>query len=148
MAEKTFIIRDYKSENYDSVIELWGKTGLGGVERGDNKNVIELSLDMGGKLLMMEDLETGEFIGTSWMTFDGRRLHLHHFGIDPQYQGRKFAKPLLKKSLSFAREKNVQIKLEVHKDNYKALGLYKKNHFKYLGDYRIFIIRDIGKIEL
>jgi ribosomal protein S18 acetylase RimI-like enzyme len=40
----------------------------------------------------------------------------------------------------------MHIKLEVHKDNVKALGLYKKAGFGYLGDYHVYIIRDISAI--
>ncbi|MEN8221882.1 MAG: hypothetical protein ABFR36_01375 [Acidobacteriota bacterium] len=55
--------------------------------RGDNLETIELSLKIGGKFIIMEDALKPGIIGTSWITFDGRRLHLHHFGIDPEYLG-------------------------------------------------------------
>jgi len=85
-----------------------------------------------------------EVIGSSWMTFDGRRIHLHHFGILPSYQGRGLSKPLLERSLDFVKSKGYQVKLEVHKSNKKAIELYKKYGFKYLGDYDVYIIRDLG----
>lgn len=147
MADKTFIIRGFKSEDYDSVYDLWNRTGLGGVERGDTKTIIELSLELGGKLFVMEDYPDKKIIGTSWMTFDGRRFHLHHFGIDPLYQGKGYSKALLKESLEYAKKKNVQVKLEIHRKNIKAMNLYKKSGFKYLGDYLVFIIRDPDEIN-
>ncbi|MEN8154483.1 MAG: GNAT family N-acetyltransferase [Acidobacteriota bacterium] len=147
MDKNKFKIRDYKSDDYDQIIELWKKTGLGGVERGDDSAVIELSLELGGKLFVMESSSDKKVIGTSWITFDGRRLHLHHFGIDPQFQGNGYSKALLRESLAFAKKKNVQIKLEVHKDNEKAINLYGDFGFKYLGNYVIFIIRDLTEIK-
>ncbi len=144
--KKDLIFRDFKSRDYSKVLELWEKTGLGNKERGDKLETIELSLKMGGRFIIMENVLSENLIGTSWMTFDGRRIHLHHFGIDPDFQGNGYSILLLRESLMFASEKNVQIKLEVHKDNYKAIKLYTKYNFKYLGDYKIFIIRDIKNI--
>ncbi|MCK5004092.1 MAG: GNAT family N-acetyltransferase [Candidatus Aminicenantes bacterium] len=142
-----YFFRDFKSNDYAEVIDLWEKTGLGNKMRGDDLETIELSINLGGKFIIMEEISSQKIIGTSWMTFDGRRIHLHHFGIDPEYQGRKLFIPLIKKTLRFARDKNVQIKLEVHKDNLQAIKLYTKNHFKYLGDYKIFIIRDVKELK-
>ena len=138
--------RDFKSDDYPKVIDLWEKTGLGNKMRGDDLETIELSIKLGGKLIIMQETSSGKIIGTSWMTFDGRRLHLHHFGIDPVYQKKKLSIPLLKETLRYAKEKGVQIKLEVHKDNLKAIKLYTKNQFKYLGDYNIYIIRDVTEL--
>ncbi len=87
-------------------------------------------------------------IGTSWITFDGRRLYLHHFAIAPARQGRGLAWPLLRESLRVARQMGYQVKLEVHRSNMIATALYKKAGFQYLGDYDVYIIRDIQSIEL
>lgn len=145
--DKEFTIRDFEDRDMDGIFTLWEKTGLGDRTRGDDLDVIRRTLRLGGKFLVMEDTVKKEVVGTSWITFDGRRLHLHHFGIDPQSQGRGLAVPLLKKSLLFSSEMGVQIKLEVHKDNLKAIRLYTGNRFKYLGDYRIYIIRDLSVLD-
>jgi len=88
--------------------------------------------------------EKKNIIGSSWLTSDGRRLYLHHFGIIPEYQGRGLSKLLLEESLAFAKEIDQQIKLEVHQNNNIAKNLYTKAGFKYLGDYEVYIIRDIS----
>lgn len=136
-------IRDYKSEDYLEVEELWKDTEMGGDERGDDNEIIEETIQLGGKLFILEDIATGKIIGTSWLTQDGRRIYLHHFGIRPEHQGKGYSKILLKESLNFARNTGKQIKLEVHKNNIKAVELYRKGGFKYLGDYDVYIIRDI-----
>jgi len=145
--EKNYLLRDFKVSDYKKLKDLWDLTGLGGRHRGDDLRTIELSIGLGGKLIVMEILPSMELIGSSWMTFDGRRLHLHHFGIAPKYQGQKLSVPLLRKSLLYAKNKNIQIKLEVHKENRKAINLYLKNKFEYLGDYMVYIIRDIKGID-
>lgn len=142
---KNITIRDFNSADFDELMEIWQLTGLGSAQRGDNLGIIEQSINMGGKMLMVENLN-GKIIGTSWMTFDGRRIHLHHFGVHPDYQRKGIGLMLANESLKFVKEKGYQVKLEVHKNNQAAIELYKKLGFTYLGDYDVYIIRDLGII--
>jgi ribosomal protein S18 acetylase RimI-like enzyme len=130
-------------------MNLWMATGLGRPERGDDEATVERTVEMGGLMLVMcDDTPAQNITGTSWLTFDGRRLHLHHFGIDPACQGRGLGKDLLRETLRFVKKKGYQVKLEVHVSNTVAIELYKKAGFEYLGDYDIYIIRDIQSIEI
>jgi len=142
-----FIIRKYKAGDFDEVSALWEDTGMGNAKRGDNETIILDSLRLGGAFLILEEKSTGKIAGTSWMTFDGRRIHLHHFVIHHDHQGKGLASRLLEESLQFVREKGYQVKLEVNASNYKAINLYRKHGFEYLGDYDVYIIRDLTKIK-
>jgi ribosomal protein S18 acetylase RimI-like enzyme len=144
---EAFIIRDYISTDFTQVEILWHKTGLGNKERGDDAQIIEQSLKLGGVFYVIETENTKQIIGTSWITNDGRRLYLHHFGIKPEFQKKGLSKFLLNKSLQFAKHKNMQIKLEVHEQNKIAINLYEKAGFKKLGNYKVYIIRDFDKLE-
>ena len=144
MKADNFIIRDYQSKDFSAIMKLWQETGLNTLGRGDNEDIIERTISVGGKLFVMLDERIGEIVGTSWLTSDGRRLYLHHFGVLTEYQGKGLSKLLLSKSLAFAKEIGLQIKLEVHKNNIIAKKLYKNASFKYLGDYEVYIIRDIS----
>lgn len=135
------IVRDYQPGDYDAILELWRLTGLGGALRGDSRQVIERSIELGGKFLVAVE-PGGTLVGTSWMTFDGRRIHLHHVGVLPEYQRNGIGHLLSVESIRYAREKKIQIKLEVHRDNLAAVSLYKKLGFRYLGDYDVYIIRN------
>jgi ribosomal protein S18 acetylase RimI-like enzyme len=143
------IIREYHKGDFNAIMNLWMATDLSRPERGDDESTVERSIEMGGRMLVMctED-PAQKIIGTSWMTFDGRRLHLHHFGIDPVFQGQGLAKGLLRESLRFVKEKGYQVKLEVHRSNNVAVELYRKAGFEFLGDYDVYIIRDIQSIEI
>lgn len=132
--------------DYEDIVRFWDITGMGSPERGDNQQIIEDSIRMGGALLLMVEKVSKIISGTSWMTFDGRRILLHHFGILPSLQGNGLSKILLKESLKFVRKKGYQVKLEVHSTNIKAINLYKKSGFRHLGDYDVYVIRDISKI--
>jgi len=141
-----FFIREYTTDDYQEMIRLWESLGLGGAHRGDDAKIIMHTIEMGGKLILMFEKHAKKMIGTSWITVDGRRAYLHHFGVHADYQGEKLAYPLLEASLKFAKSTGLQIKLEVHKNNEKALALYQKYGFTYLGDYHVYIIRDISVI--
>jgi ribosomal protein S18 acetylase RimI-like enzyme len=142
-------IRPYRRGDFAGIMSLWTATGLGRPERGDDETTVERSLEMGGQMLVMCDESVNDrIIGSSWTTFDGRRLHLHHFGIDPLHQGKGLAKELLREALRFVKEKGYQVKLEVHRSNRAAIDLYADAGFEYLGDYDIYIIRDVQNIEV
>lgn len=138
-------IRDYEPGDFDEVADIWEATGMGGKFRGDDNSVIQNTIKLGGKLLILELAGTAEIIGTSWLTVDGRRIYLHHFGIKPEYQGLGFSKVLLKESMNYAKSTGLQIKLEVHRSNLKALKLYQNCGFLNLGDYDVYIIRDYNQ---
>ncbi len=141
-----FYIREFSESDYPEIVRLWESLGLGGAHRGDDLQIINHTVKMGGQLLLLVEKGSEIIIGTSWLTVDGRRTYLHHFGIRADFQGNGLAKMLLNESLRQAKKFGMQIKLEVHKDNLKALGLYTKVGFTYLGDYNTYIIRDISLI--
>jgi ribosomal protein S18 acetylase RimI-like enzyme len=141
-----FLVRQYRAGDFIQISGLWMETDMGSSLRADDAEIIENTIKMGGALLILEEKMTGSICGTSWLTFDGRRIHLHHFGVKPSYQGKGLANILMKESLKFVKVKGYQVKLEVHQSNLKAIGLYKKAGFEYLGDYDVYIIRDVSKI--
>ena len=133
------IIRDYRPEDFIQIKELWKLTNIYVSERGDTPEVIQRCNAMDGKLLVMEDPASGILIGTSWMTYDGRRLFLHHFAINPSHQRKGFGRILAQESLKYAKELGCPVKLEVHNDNQIAIHLYKSLGFIVFEDYTIFM---------
>ncbi len=145
--DKKFVLRDYQNRDYQRLNKLWQETGLSGSHRDDDDKIIAYSLKIGGRLIVIENTETEEIMGSSWMTFDGRRIHLHHIGVKPEYQNQGFGKLLTKESLKHAQKKGYQIKLEVHQTNKKAIEIYKKLGFTFLGDYDVYIVRDLNSLS-
>ncbi|PLX15200.1 MAG: hypothetical protein C0597_09085 [Marinilabiliales bacterium] len=142
-----FVLRDYQSQDFKKLSILWEETNMGNSRRGDNDQIIKQSIKLGGKLIVLIDTKHNELIGSSWITFDGRRFHLHHIAVKPSYQDQGFGKLLTIESVKFAKKKGYQIKLEVHQSNQKALEIYKKIGFQYLGDYDLYIIRNYDTID-
>lgn len=141
-----FYIRDYQPIDYDKVERLWDAIGLGGKHRGDDASIIQETLDAGGYLLILCS-DSAEIIGTSWLTTDKRRTYLHHFGIAEPYRGKGLSKLLLSASMKIAAKIGFQVKIEVHRNNNIALNLYESAGFKPLGDYDVFIIRDMTSLK-
>ena len=137
-------IRDYIPTDFPRVEELWKVTGIYTMERGDTARIIDTCNRQGGKLLVMMDPGNGDLVGTSWMTHDGRRIHLHHFAIQPSLQGKGFGRKLALASLAFARDQGCPLKLEVHGENMPAINLYKSLGFEVFENYNVYMILDPG----
>lgn len=135
------IIRDFHRSDVQQLFSLWDELDMGGAERGDTPESIRRTLEWGGKLLVMEDPGSRRITGSSWMTCDGRRIFLHHFGIAKDYQRKGWGMKLARESLKFIREKGYQVKLEVHQDNLPAIRLYEKLGFRSFPGYDVYMIR-------
>ena len=138
------LIRDYSPDDYPRVETLWKETSIYTMERGDTAEIILRCNSAGGRFLVLEDPADGSVGGTSWMTYDGRRVFLHHFTIRPSLQNRGYGRRLALESLAFAREKNSPMKLEVHRDNAAAVKLYRSLGFQVFKDYDLFMLIDPG----
>jgi ribosomal protein S18 acetylase RimI-like enzyme len=136
------IIRDYRDSDYDSLTGLWHDTGLAQPERRDDKESIRECNKLGGRMLVMEDVNTGRIIGSSWMTWDGRRMYLHHFGIHPDWQNLGLGTKLAEVSLEWISSLRRQVKMEVQKKNKAAIQLYTKLGFFAFEEYDIYMIRE------
>ena len=66
MAESNYQVRDFRDVDVDSIMDLWELTGMGGLDRGDDLKVINMTLKMGGRFLVLFVDE--KIVGSSWMT--------------------------------------------------------------------------------
>lgn len=146
LISNNLIIRDYQPEDFKQICDLWQVSGMGHPIRGDSNEVIVRTIAHGGKFIIMEEKSTHEIWGTSWLTSDGRRVMLHHFAILPRHRGKGLSKVLLRESLDFVKLSGLQVKLEVHSSNSRAIELYNKFGFKLLEDFQVYIIRDVANL--
>ncbi|HLO92605.1 MAG TPA: GNAT family N-acetyltransferase [Lentimicrobium sp.] len=139
---KDFEIIEYHPGLYDKINKFWMHNGLGGSFRGDNREIIDATIQAGGHLIIIID-NNEDIIGTSWITNDKRRSYIHHFGIEVKYRRQGLAKKLMNHTMEIVQSIGFQVKLEVHKDNLPARQLYELYGFKYLGDYDVLIKREV-----
>jgi ribosomal protein S18 acetylase RimI-like enzyme len=133
------IIRAYRPTDFPQVIELWKETGIYDKARGDTAESILQCNARGGKFLILEDDHAAIVNGTCWMTYDGRRLHLHHFVVRRNIQKQGWGRNLLHESLNIARQWGCPVKLEVHRENRHAIHLYTKSGFKQIPGYHVYL---------
>ena len=138
-----FRCRNYRAGDYPAIRALWEATDLSGPQRGDSAASIERTLAQGGRFLVLEEDPGRAVAGTAWLTMDGRRSYLHHFGIRPDLQGRGLGRALLVEVLAAARALGLQLKLEVDPDNDRARNLYLGGGFRSAGTFDILMIRDL-----
>jgi len=143
-----FLVRSFRENDFEAVADLWKQTEMGNPERGDDTDTILNTIRLGGKLFILEDKSSGRIAGTSWLTLDGRRIFLHHFGILPEFHGKGLSKLLLGETLRFVKATGYQVKLEVHATNHIAIKLYESFGFRHLGDYMVYIIRDVPNMNI
>lgn len=134
------IIRDFRKADYPEVEKLWKETRVFRPERGDNSETILRCNKQGGKFLVLEDEAARRIIGTSWLTWDGRRIHLQYFAVLPSEHGRGYGRLLADASMAYARELKVPVKLEVHRNNIQAIRLYQDMGFKILDGYEVYMV--------
>jgi [ribosomal protein S18]-alanine N-acetyltransferase len=146
--EKRAWIRDYRDGDFPGIMALWEQLGLSHPDRGDSKEIVERTIALGGRLLLLFLKEPGELIGTVWLTVDGRRINMHHFGIHPDYQRQGFGFQLGTECLRFARNQHTQIRMEVNDSNEVAKRLYVKLGFLPFHNYTIYMIREVENISI
>ncbi|HUX40722.1 MAG TPA: GNAT family N-acetyltransferase [Rectinemataceae bacterium] len=143
-------IRDFQDADFASLVKLWASSGVASPKRGDSLDSIHATLAARGMILVMDERggagekEDSEIIASVWLTDDGRRLYVHHMAVLPEWQGKGLGKRLMSVSVAIAAERGLQMKLEVARDNERALALYRRFGFEGLGDYEVMIRRRIG----
>ena len=133
------VLRDFQEGDFGSLSELWTETGIGNPARGDSLDAVLRTLSLGGRLLVLDS--QGRIVGSAWITDDGRRLYLHHMAVRPELQGRGLGKRLMDAAVSVARQRGMQMKLEVSEANPGAIALYRNYGFETLEGYRTMIRR-------
>lgn len=135
------ILREYRQGDFPQIENLWKKTGVFQSERGDTAETIQRCNRQGGKFLILEDETNKKIIASSWLTWDGRRVLLQYFAVLPSMQGKGYGRSLALESIAFAKEKGSPMKLEVHRQNFPAIQLYKKMGFQILEGYEVYKIQ-------
>ncbi len=53
------IIREYHKGDFNAIMDLWCVTGMGSRTRGDDETTVERSIEMGGRMLVMCNDDSG-----------------------------------------------------------------------------------------
>jgi ribosomal protein S18 acetylase RimI-like enzyme len=84
-----------KIEDYKNIINLWKKTeGVGLSGKDDSKRSIKTFLEKNPNTCFVAETD-GEIIGTIMAGNDGRRGHIYHLMVKPEYRKRGIGRKLL-----------------------------------------------------
>lgn len=139
----TFNIRDYQSGDFSMLYGLWEISGINYPGRNDTPTSIAATLKHGGRLLLGVTDTPDEVIASLWISFDGRRMHLHHLCVDPRFRLQGIATALVREGIAFARQTGTQLRLDIRKDNAIPRHIFEKLGFFAYTDYDIFVLRHI-----
>ena len=90
--------REFCIDDYDAAIELWQRVeGLEIAEGDDRNGVTQLCARNPGLSRVATDGST--IIGVALCGHDGRRGHIYHLAVDPDYHGRGVGKRLVNECL-------------------------------------------------
>ncbi len=90
-----FKIRNFKIEDYNSLIELWKAAGLPYKPKGrDSKEKIETELKRGVAIFLVAET-SDKIIGSVFGTHDGRKGWINRVAVDMEYQKKGIAKKLV-----------------------------------------------------
>jgi N-acetylglutamate synthase len=118
--------REFRIDDYDAAIELWKRVeGLEIAEGDDRKSVAQFCARNPG--LSRVATEGAAIIGVALCGHDGRRGHIYHLAVDPDYQGRGLGKRLVNECLEGLRRTGVQRALIlVAEDNPRGREFWKR----------------------
>ncbi len=89
------IIRKFKIEDYDNLIELWNETDLPYKPKGrDRKEKIANELNSSNAVFLVAELKN-EIIGSIFGTHDGRKGWINRLAVSPKYRKKGLAQKLI-----------------------------------------------------
>jgi ribosomal protein S18 acetylase RimI-like enzyme len=125
--------RDMENRNIHQWDDLYpdSATLLRDIERGEMQLLIAEGTVLGFITLNTE--ESPEYSSVQWQ-YDGPALIVHRLTIDPVWQGKGFAKELMKHAEHHAREAECQsVRLDAYAENVGAIALYLKLEYQKAG---------------
>jgi N-acetylglutamate synthase len=99
--------RDFSIDDYEAAIALWRRVeGIEIAEGDDRESIIQFLKRNPG--LSRVAIDGSTIVGVSLCGNDGRRGHIYHLAVDPQYQGRGLGNRLVKECFERLRKMGIQ----------------------------------------
>jgi len=137
MSEEQYIIRPFKLEDKNSVVELWKICRLTRPWNNPEKD-IERKLNVQSEMFLVLEIE-GSILGTVMAAYDGHRGVINYLAIHPGYQKKGYGKILM----TYVEQELLnrgcpKINLLVRSDNLNVKRFYKGLHYDEQDDIKVF----------
>jgi ribosomal protein S18 acetylase RimI-like enzyme len=142
LEERMYKIRTMVIKDYNEIINLWKNTeGVGLSGNDDSKKSIKIFLEKNPNICFVAENKNKEIIGTIMAGNDGRRGHIYHLMVKPEYRKNGVGQKLLEKTEKALKKEGIRkIFLVVFKRNKIGNNFWEKNGYKIRKD---LIYRDI-----
>ena len=137
MSEEQYIIRPFKLEDKNSVVELWKICRLTRPWNNPEKD-IERKLNVQSEMFLVLEIQ-GSIIGSVMAAYDGHRGVINYLAVHPGYQKKGYGKILM----TYVEQELLnrgcpKINLLVRSDNLNVKRFYKGLHYDEQDDVKVF----------
>ena len=137
MSEEQYIIRPFKLEDKNSVVELWKICRLTRPWNNPEKD-IERKLNFQSDMFLVLEIK-GSIIGSVMAAYDGHRGVINYLAVHPGYQKKGYGKILMTHVERELLNKGCpKINLLVRLDNLNVKRFYKGLHYDEQDDVKVF----------
>ena len=137
MSEQQYIIRPFKLEDKNSVVELWKICRLTRPWNNPEKD-IERKLNVQSEMFLLLEIQ-GSIIGSVMAAYDGHRGVINYLAVHPGYQKKGYGKILMTHVEQELLNKGCpKINLLVRSDNLNVKRFYKGLHYDEQDDVKVF----------
>ena len=137
MSEEQYIIRPFKLEDKNSVVELWKICRLTRPWNNPEKD-IERKLNVQSEMFLVLEIQ-GSIIGSVMAAYDGHRGVINYLAVHPSYQKKGYGKILMAHVEHELLNKGCpKINLLVRSDNLNVKRFYKGLHYDEQDDVKVF----------
>ena len=137
MSKEQYIIRPFKLEDKDSVVELWKICRLTRPWNNPEKD-IERKLNVQSEMFLVLEIQ-GSIIGSVMAAYDGHRGVINYLAVHPGYQQKGYGKILMTHVEQELLNKGCpKINLLVRSDNLNVKRFYKGLHYDEQDDVKVF----------
>ncbi|PQM68542.1 MAG: GNAT family acetyltransferase [Rhodobacteraceae bacterium] len=137
MSEEQYIIRPFKLEDKNSVVELWKICRLTRPWNNPEKD-IERKLNVQSEMFLVLEIQ-GSIIGSVMAAYDGHRGVINYLAVHPGYQKKGYGKILMTHVEQELLNKGCpKINLLVRSDNLNVKRFYKGLHYDEQDDVKVF----------
>ena len=137
MSEEQYIIRPFKLEDKNSVVELWKICRLTRPWNNPEKD-IERKLNVQSEMFLVLEIQ-GSIIGSVMAAYDGHRGVINYLAVHPSYQKKGYGKILMTHVEQELLNKGCpKINLLVRSDNLNVKRFYKGLHYDEQDDVKVF----------
>lgn len=133
------IIRPFRMEDYDRVIELWQACDLPLKPKGrDSREEISRQLQRPEIIFLVAEVE-GRVVGTVLASHDSRKGWINRLAVDPSCRGRVLAQELVRRAeQELEREGLRMFAALIEEDNLPSIRLFEKLGYVYHPEIKYF----------